>query len=50
MAIQIKNTKSIELVNEILKRTSYSDPITYLEDRIKSDYEAVIKNKKLTIK
>ncbi len=50
MAIQIKNIKSIELINEILKRTSYSNPISYLEDRIKSDYEAVIKNKKLTIK
>lgn len=50
MAIQIKNIKSIELINEILKRTSYSDPVSYLEDRVKSDYEAVIKNKKLTIK
>ncbi len=50
MAIQIKNIKSIELINEILKRTSYSDPVSYLEDRIKFDYEAVIKNKKLRIK
>jgi len=45
--IQIKNHKVELLIDEILKRTQYSSRIAYLEDRIRSDYEKVIKNKKL---
>jgi len=46
--ISIKNPKIERLIDEILKRSKYSDPQEYLESRIKSDYETVIKNKKLT--
>ena len=45
--ITIKNPKIEALIDEILKRTSYSDQIQYLEDRIKRDHAQVIKNKKL---
>ena len=46
--IQIKNQKIELLIDEILKRTQYSSPTEYLEDRIKSDFEKVCKNKKLS--
>ena len=46
--ISIKNPKIERLIDEILKRSRYSDPLEYLESRIKSDYEIVMKNKKLT--
>ena len=46
--ISIKNPKIERLIDEILKRSRYSDPLQYLESRIKSDYEIVMKNKKLT--
>jgi len=46
--ISIKNPKIERLIDEILKRSRYSDPLDYLESRIKSDYEVVMKNKKLT--
>lgn len=46
--ISIRNPKTEKLIEEILKRTKYSDPLEYLESRIKNDYETVIKNKKLT--
>ena len=44
--ITIKNPKTESLIDEILKRTSYSDPLQYLEARIKRDYAQVIRNKK----
>lgn len=46
--ISIKNHQIKKMIDEILKRSKYSDPIEYLESRIKSDYEMVMKNKKLT--
>lgn len=46
--ISIKNHKIEKLIDEILKRSRYADPREYLESRIKSDYETVMKNKKLT--
>ena len=45
--INIKNSNIEHLVDEILKRTKYSNSVEYLEARIRSDYEQVIKNKKL---
>ena len=45
--ITIKNPKTQSLIDEILKRTSYSDPLQYLEERIKRDHAQVIRNKKL---
>ena len=46
--IQIKNHKIELLIDEILKRTQYSSPTEYLEDRIRSDFEKVCKNKNLS--
>ena len=46
--LSIKNHKLEKMIDEILKRSRYSDPLEYLESRIKSDYETAIKNKKLT--
>lgn len=45
--ISIKNPKTEKLIEEILQRSKFADPLEYLEARIKSDFEAVIKNKKL---
>ena len=45
--IKIQNPKIESLVDEILKRTTYSDPLQYLEERIKRDHAQVIRNKKL---
>ena len=45
--IIIKNPKTEKLIEEILKRSRYSSPQEYLEARIQSDFEVVIKNKKL---
>lgn len=45
--ITIKNPKTQALIDEILKRTPYSDPVQYLEERIKKDHAQAIKNKKL---
>jgi len=45
--INIKNPRVESLVNEILKRTKYSSSAEYLEARIRSDYEQVMRNKKL---
>jgi hypothetical protein len=45
--ISIKDPKTQKLIDEILQRTKYSTPLEYLEARIKSDFETVIKNKKL---
>ncbi len=47
--IVIKNPKTEKLIDEILKKTQYSDPIEYLEARVKKDYELVSKNKRLTV-
>jgi hypothetical protein len=47
MPIRIQNQKIEKRIDEILKRTKYSDPLEYIEHRIKQDYESVIKNKKL---
>lgn len=46
-AIVMRNQKIEKWIDEILKRTKHSDPLEYLEARIKSDYDSVIKNKKL---
>ena len=46
--ISIKNHKIEKMIDEILKRSRYADPLEYLESRIKSDYETLMKNKKLT--
>lgn len=45
--ISIKNPKFEKWINEILKRSKFSDPMEYLEAMIKRDYELVAKNKKL---
>ena len=45
--INIKNYKLEKMLDEILRRTHYSSPIEYLENRIKSDYDKVRKNKKI---
>ena len=45
--INIKNPKLEHLIGEILKRTKYTNSAEYLEARIRSDYEQVMKNKKL---
>ena len=45
--IKIQNPKIESLVDEILKRTSYSDSRQYLEDRIRKDHAQVMRNKKL---
>jgi hypothetical protein len=45
--IRIQNPKTEKLIEEILKRSKYSSPLEYLEARIQSDFESVIKNKKL---
>lgn len=45
--ISIKNPKIEALIDEILKRSSFSDPLQYLEERIKRDHAQAIKNKKL---
>ena len=45
--ISIKDHKTQKFIDEILQRTKYSTPLEYLEARIKSDFESVIKNKKL---
>jgi hypothetical protein len=47
MPIRIQNQRTEKIIEEILKRTKYSSPLEYLEARIQSDFEAVIKNKKL---
>ena len=44
--ISIKSTKTEKFIDEILQRTKYSTALEYLEARIKSDFETVIKNKK----
>ena len=43
----IKNYKIKAMIDEILKRTHYSSPVEYLEDRIQRDYEMVLKGKKI---
>jgi hypothetical protein len=45
--IKIQDSKIESLVDEILKRTTYSDPLQYLEERIKKDHAQVMRNKKL---
>jgi len=35
------------MIDEILKKTPYSSPIEYLEDRIKRDHAMVMRNKKI---
>lgn len=45
--ISIKDPKTQKFIDEILRRTKYSTPLEYLEARIKSDFETVIKHKKL---
>ena len=44
--INIRNNKLEKMVDEILKRTHYSSPLEYLEDRIKKDHSMVTRNKK----
>jgi hypothetical protein len=45
--ITLKNRKTELLIEEILKRTKFSDPVEYLEARVRSDFEKAIKNKKI---
>ena len=45
--IAIKNPKIEAMIDEILKRTNFSNSRQYLEDRIKRDHAQVIRNKKL---
>ena len=45
--IKIQNPRIEILVDEILKKTSYSYPLQYLEDRIRKDHAQVLRNKKL---
>ena len=45
--INIKNHKIKAMIDEIMKRTHYSSPVEYLEDRIQRDYEMVLKGKKI---
>jgi hypothetical protein len=45
--IKIQNSKIESLVDEILKRTNFSNALQYLEERIKKDHAQVIRNKKL---
>lgn len=45
--ITIKNPKTEALIGEILKRTPYTDPLIYLEDRIKKDYDQLKKGKSI---
>ena len=45
--INIRDNKLEKMIDEILKRTHYSSPIEYLEDRIKSDHATVMRNKKM---
>ena len=47
MPIRIQNQKIEKWIDEILKRTKFSDPKEYLEYRVKQDYDSVMKNKKL---
>jgi hypothetical protein len=44
--ISIKNPKVEKWIDEILKRSKFSDPQQYLEARVKHDYELAIRNKK----
>jgi hypothetical protein len=43
----LKNKSTLKMIDEILKRTHYSSPVEYLEDRIKRDYGTVLKGKKI---
>ena len=45
--IIIKSQKVEKWISAILQNTKYSDPLEYLEHRIKQDYDSVTKNKKL---
>lgn len=45
--ISIRNPKVEKWIDEILKRSKFTDPMEYLEARIKQDYASVMKNKKL---
>jgi hypothetical protein len=45
--ISIRNPKTEKLIEEILKRSKFSSPLEYLESRVQSDFETVVKNKKL---
>ena len=43
--INIRDNKLEKMIDEILKRTHYSSPNEYLENRIRSDHDKVMKNK-----
>ena len=45
--LSIKNPKVEKWIDEILKRSKFSDPLEYLEAMVKRDYELVVKKKKL---
>ncbi len=45
--INIRDNKLERIIDEILKRTHYSSPIEYLEERIKKDHIMVMRNKKI---
>ena len=45
--INLKDNKFEKIIDEILKRTHYSNLVEYLEDRIKRDHAMVMRNKKI---
>ena len=45
--INIRDNKLEKMIDEILKKTHYSSPIEYLEDRIKRDHATVMRNKEI---
>ena len=45
--INIRDNKLEKMIAEILKKTHYSSPIEYLEDKIKRDHATVMRNKKI---
>ena len=45
--MNLKSKSILKMIDEILKRTHYSSPDEYLEDRVKRDYEMVLKGKKI---
>ena len=45
--MNLKSKPTLKMIDEILKRTHYSSPLEYLEDRIKRDYGMVLKGKKI---
>ena len=45
--ISIRNRITEKLIEEILKKSKFSDPVEYLEARVKHDFDRVSRKKKL---